>query len=274
MSFQVSTIDAVRDALAAAREQVKELRAKADAASQIEKCWTELLDYLTRDLPVHVHALLERKARLLKNLRAEGHPLVPELEAAYRIAKERTDEHMRRFPSRFEEACSTAGLKLDSESRHPRYTLFNRFLLLEIDESRRMARLKDHESKLADLPADAKAIVEVVVREQSRLFNRPFDARKFLKLIRSNYTYIAKREKLLDGASIPIRQITRRLSNNLKSFRTDEFLVDLSRLVESGPLEIDGYHLDLQQTKDTEQGVLLPGLAGRGYIGFVVFKKV
>lgn len=274
MPFQQSTTDAVREALAAAREQAKDLRAKAEAASQVEKCWSDLLDYLNKDWPVHVLHHLERESRLLKSLRAEGHPLVPELEATYRIAKERSDEHMRRFPARFEEECKAAGLKLDPDSRHPRYTLANRFLQLEIDDARRIARLRDHEAKLAELPADAKAVIEVALRERSRLFDRSFDSRKFLKLLRSNYSYISKREKQADGTSIPIRQIARRITKNLKNYRLDEFVVDLARLIETGPLEVDGYQLDLQQTKDTEQGVLLPGLASRGYIGFIVFKKV
>ena len=60
---------------------------------------------------------------------------------------------------------------------------------------------------------------------------------------------------------------------NVKGFRTDEFLVDLSRLAQDGPFEIDGRRLDLQQTKDTNQGMLLHGAAGRGYVGFIVFKE-
>jgi hypothetical protein len=41
-------------------------------------------------------------------------------------------------------------------------------------------------------------------------------------------------EKQRDGASIPIRMITRRLGKNVRGFRTDEFLVDLSRLADQG----------------------------------------
>ena len=75
-----------------------------------------------------------------------------------------------------------------------------------------------------------------------------------------------------DGSSVPIRKITRRLKN-VKGFRTDEFLVDLSWLASEGPFEIEGRRLDLQQTKDTEQGMLLHNAEERGYVGFIVFKE-
>ncbi len=85
---------------------------------------------------------------------------------------------------------------------------------------------------------------------------------------------VIKNEKISDGSSVPIRHITRRLGKNEKGFRTDEFLIDLSRLVEQGATEVDGRQFELQQTKNTEQGMLLHGAAGRGYIGFILFKKV
>ena len=72
---------------------------------------------------------------------------------------------------------------------------------------------------------------------------------------------------------MPIRRITHRLGKNEKGFHTDEFLVDLSRLAEEGPLQVDDVKVDLQQTKDTTQGMLLHGVASSGYVGFIVFRK-
>lgn len=85
---------------------------------------------------------------------------------------------------------------------------------------------------------------------------------------------IIKKENWSDGYSIPIRRITHRLGKNEKGFRTDVFIIQLSRLIEKGPTEIDGRRLDLQQTKDTNQGIHLHGIAGRGYIGYITFKEV
>ena len=130
------------------------------------------------------------------------------------------------------------------------------------------------EGKLAEFPADVGAAWEMFQKHDTRIFARKFNGKQFLKKLRRHYLAIIKQEKVKDGSPVPIRHITRRLGKNEKGFRTDEFVVDLWYLVDNGPLEIDGVRLDLQQTKDTRQGILLPGSAGRGYIGFIVFRRV
>lgn len=273
MGFRPELQEGVMDLLASAKERAKTLKAEADSAARIERVWEGLHSFMVKDWPFHILDLLDREVPLREALRAEGHPAIPAVEGVYRDAKEQADAVKRLYPSHLEEACRSAGLALDSESRHPTYSLEQRFFQLKVDEQKWVARLSDHEGRLADLPADVGAVVEVLLRERKRIFGRPFNGRKFLKLLRSQYRAVAKKDKQTDGASIPIRHITRRLKD-AKGLRSDEFLVDLSRLVEQGPMDIDGYRLDLQQTKDTNQGMLLHGVAGRGYIGFVVFRKV
>lgn len=274
MGFRPELIDGVMDLLASAKERAKILKAEADAAAHVEKTWEALHSFTVKDWPLHILELMDRERALLTALRAEGHPAIQPVEEVYRDAKEQADTVKRRYPSHLEEACRAAGLALDPESRHPTYSLEQRFFQLKVDEQKWVARLSDHEGRLADLPADVGAVVEVLLREQKRIFGRPFNGPKFLKLLRAQYLAVAKNDKQADGASIPIRHITRRLGKNVKGFRSDEFLVDLSRLVEQGPVDIDGHRLDLQQTKDTNQGMLLHGVAGRGYIGFIVFRLV
>lgn len=206
-------------------------------------------------------------------MRADDHQAIPAIEDAYRRAKEERDLIFRRFPSLLEEAFVNSGLSIDPTSRHPKYTLENGFFRLEIDEKKGIARLLDHEGRLAETPADVKAIVETVRKERQRIFERKYNAKKFLQSLRTQYKVVIRKEKQPDGSSVPIRHITRRLGKNVKGFRTDEFLVDFSRLAQDGPFEIDGRRLDLQQTKDTNQGMLLHGAAGRGYVGFIVFKE-
>jgi hypothetical protein len=273
MAFRSHTLDCVRDLLATAKGHAKALKAEADAASRIEKVWDNLLSFMAKGWPLHILDLLGREQALLKTMRSEGNPAIPAIEEVYRDAKEQADSVQRRYPTHLEEACRSAKLALDQDSRHPTYNIEHRFFQLKIDERNWTARLSDHEGRLAELPADISAVVETLLREHKRIFDRPFHGPKFLKLLRSHYLAVAKKGKQDDGASIPIRQITRRLGKNIKGFRSDEFLVDLSRLVEQGPMDIDGYRLDLQQTKDTNQGMLLHGVAARGYIGFVVFRK-
>lgn len=274
MGFEAELLDNVMKLLASAKERARALKTEADSAARIEKVWEDVHSFMVKEWPLHILDLLERETTLLKALRAEGHPAIQVVERVYRDAKEQAEALKRRYPSHLEEACRFAGLALDPESRHPAYSLEQRFFQLKVDEQKWTARLSDHEGRLADLPADVGAVVEVILRERKRIFGRPFDGPKFLKLLRSQYLAVAKKEKQPDGASIPIRHITRRLGKNAKGFRSDEFLVDLSRLVEQGTRDIDGYRLDLQQTKDTNQGMLLHGVAARGYIGFVVFRKV
>jgi len=273
MEFPVEMIDQVRELHAQARADTQRLKDEAEVVAQAERAWAEFLAFLEKGWTLHLLALLEKEAPRLKKMRAENHPAIPAIEDAYRSAKEERDRIFRRFPSLLEEAFANSGLSIDPTSRHPKYTLESGFFRLEIDEKKQTARLSDHEGRLAEIPADVQAVVETVRREHQRLFDRKYNAKKFLQTVRSQYKAIIRKEKQPDGSSVPIRHITRRLGKNVKGFRTDEFLVDLSRLAQDGPFEIDGRRLDLQQTRDTNQGMLLHGAAGRGYVGFIVFKE-
>lgn len=274
MEFPQEILDQIRELHEAAKIEARRLAAEAEQAAKKEQVWNDCKCFLTKGWTQHFLALVEKEAPRLKQMRAEKHPVIPFIEEAYRIAKEESDRVLRRFPAIFEEACRNVGLILDPDSRHPKYTIERGFFRIEINEQKRTVRLSDHEGLLAEIPADIPAVVETIQREHLRIFGRPFDGLKFLKTLRANYKAILKKEKKPDGASIPIRQITRRLGKNVKGFRTDEFLVDLTRLAEKGPFEIEGHRLDLQQTKNTNQGMLLHGAAARGYIGFIVFKEV
>lgn len=273
MEFPQKILDQIRELHKTAKVEAQRLKAEAEQAAKTERIWEEFEQFLAKGWALHVLALIE-KEELLRKMRAEHNSVNLDIEEIKRIAEEESERILRRYPALLERACSNNGLILDSNSPHPKYSLEKGFFRLEIDEKKRMARFFDHEGKLAELPADIQAVVETIQREYQRVFGRPFNGPKFLRVLRKQYTAILKREKQSDGASVPIRQITKRLGKNVKGFRTDEFLVDLSRLAEKGPLEIDGRRLELQQTKDTNKGMLLYGPAGRGYIGFIVFKEV
>lgn len=274
MEFPVEMIDQVRELHAQAKADAQRLKTEAEAAAQDEKTWANIHNFLDKGWTLHLLALLEKEAPRLKRMRTDNHPAIPTIEDAYRRAKEERNRIFRRFPSLLEEAFANSGLSIDPTSRHPKYTMENGFFRLEIDEKKGIARLLDHEGRLAETPADIQAIVETVRKERQRIFERKYNAKKFLQSLRTQYKAVIRKEKQPDGSSVPIRHITRRLGKNVKGFRTDEFLVDLSRLAQDGPFEIDGRRLDLQQTKDTNQGMLLHGAAGRGYVGFIVFKEV
>lgn len=274
MDFPAEVTDHVRELHFSSKMKAQQLRDEAEEALKMEKVWADCLDFIQKGWALHFLTLLEKEAARLKKLKLHDLPTYTLLEDAYKIANEESDIVIRQFPRLFEEACKEAGISIESDSRHPRYNLERGFFRLEIDDKKHSARLSDHEGRLADIPADIGAILEIIQREHKRVFGRSFNGAKFLKSMRAQYKAILKKEKQPDGSSIPIRLITRRLGKNIKGFRTDEFLVDISRLAEGGPLEIEGRRLDLQQTKDTNQGMLLHGNAARGYVGFVIFKEV
>lgn len=274
-TFSDTTVDAIRSLSATAKQHAKILKAKAEDAARVQRAWGEFCNYVDKNWCLHILASMESESETLKKMRAEGHPAIPALEEVYRIAKEQSESLRRRFVNNLGEACQVNQLPLDRESsRHPRYTFEQGFLQLEIDDYKGLARLADNEGRIGEISADVGAIVELVQREHKRLFARKFDGAKFLQKLRHQYCALLDKQGEPDGASLPIRRITARLGKNEEKFRTDEFLVDLSRLIEQGPPEIDGYRFDLQQTKDTNQGMLLHGAAGRGYVGFITFRKV
>lgn len=180
---------------------------------------------------------------------------------------------MRSYPRDLEVACAAASIPLDKDSRHPKYTLDGGFFTLVIDEGMAIARLSDYEGKLDELPADVDAVVQLLQKEHNRVFGRKRNNKQFLAKLRKQYVAVIEKSGKTDGDKVPIRQITSRLRKNEKGFRTDEFLIDLSRLVDGGKVTIGGRRLDLQQTKDTIQGMLLHGPAGRAYFEFIVFRK-
>lgn len=273
MEFPYALVDRIRDLHDAAKAEAESLRARSEDAAQTEKVWADLGRFLGRGWALHTLRLLEREAPRLKRMRAENQPAMAAIDASYRLARDEAERVIRRYPALLEDACRTAGLALDSNSYHPKYSFDGGFFRLEVDERERTARLSDYEGRLAELPADVQAVVETVGKEHQRIFGRPFNGPRFLRRLRDQYQAVLQKDHLVDGAGVPIRHITSRLGKNLEGFRTDEFLVDLSRLAEEGPFEVDGRRLDLQQTKDTSQGMLLYRAAARGYIGFVLFKE-
>lgn len=254
--------------------QVKRIEAQLAEAKKRHECLSDLNSYLKKDWPQHVLFLLKRESHAFKVMEIGNEPLSDTLASIRTAAMEKVSILQRRFPAFLEEACKTANLPLDSESRDPQYTFEKGFFTLSIDYQKGMARLSDYEGRLNEFPSDISAIVECVRAEYKRTFGKAFDGEKFLEKLRMNYLSIIKKEGLTDGSELPIRKITTRLGKNEKGFRTDEFIVQLSRLIKEGTVEIDNRRVDLQQTKDNQQGIYLPGLTGRGYIGYITFKEV
>jgi hypothetical protein len=273
--FPKSLLNITEEQIANVTLKSKELQAQAKEAANIQKLWEDIASFMKRGWLLHLLDVIEKQHALLKKMRDDNHPTISFLEEIHQVAKEQaTQVKTYRFPADLQEACGVANLPLDRDSAHPTYKFEKGFFQLSIDEHAKVARLSDYESpKLCEFPADIEAIVETLQREHKRVFGRKFDAKVFLKKLRKQYLEVLKKEKLSDGESIPIRNITRRLGKNEKGFRTDEFLIDISRLVEQDIREIDGKKFEFTQTKDTSSGLLLH-IDNKRYIGFILFKKV
>ncbi|BAZ03075.1 hypothetical protein NIES37_70880 (plasmid) [Tolypothrix tenuis PCC 7101] len=256
-------------------QKAKELKAQAEEAANIQKLWEDITTFMQHGWLFHILDIMDKQDLLLKKMKVDNHPTISYLEEIYQFTQEQaTKIKPYNFPRDLQNACDAANLPLDRDSAHPNYKFENGFFQLHINDQKRTARLGNYESaKLWELPADIEAIVEAIKREHKRVFGREFDPKAFLKKLRKQYLEIIKKDKFSDGSSIPVRHITRQLSRNEKGFRTDEFLIDLSRLVEKGLIEIGGVRLELQHTKDTNQGLLLH-IETKRYIGFILFNKI
>lgn len=274
-TFASSSIDRVRELSVASAEQVARLKDQLEEAEARSGFWNALAEFSEKDWPMHVCRLVETDASLLKRMRAEGDEAVPLLEALYRDAKERSRRNMAAFPAQMERWAKALGLQLNMEqSRHPEYYFHGRYFKLRVDDSKGRARLSTSEGDLgAAIPADVGAVLERVAAEERRVFNRKVVARPFMAALRKAYMAELKAAGESVGASIPIRRVMKRLQSSIKGLRRDEFLADLGRLVHEDRTAIDGYVMDLQQIKNPSEGVLLPGLEDRGYIGYIIFRK-
>ncbi|NLH74838.1 MAG: hypothetical protein GX456_17450 [Verrucomicrobia bacterium] len=257
-----------------ARERAIRAKTEAEAAVRAQAIWEKLASNVEKKRWFHIRAILEQEATFFHQLRESANSVVPHLEALYKQSKQHTEELLLQLPRDMEQMAEQHQLPLDrSQSRHPRYKFREGFITVEIDEQKRIARIKDYEERLAELPPDMEAIAEVLKREDQRLFGRSFDGEQFLRRLRKHYLAILKMNKQADGEPVPLRHIVRRIAHRERHFRRDEFLIDLSRLVVEGPAEVEGMRFDLQQTKDTEQGMLLYGPAGRGMVNLLIFRK-
>lgn len=257
----------------ATHSRALELKQEAEAAAKAANIWSMVLEAKNKGHWFRLRALIEEEKAYFHQLREKGDPVVGALENLYREAKEQTADLLLSLPRNIEKLAERENLALDRTSRHPKYTFKDGFITLLVDDSKRVARISNYESKLPDVPLDLESIDAVMKNEQTRLFGRKFEGANFLQKLRGTYLAILKKEDRPDGSAVPIKVVARKMASNDTKFRRDEFLIDLSKLVVEGPAEIDGFRFELQQTSDASQGMLLYGPASRGMINLLIFTK-
>lgn len=270
--------DPLANAAQQAAAHVDALQQQLADARKISRLFDDLVSYRDRGFPAHIKALCEKESSILKSLRQQGHPSIDLIERLYRDAKAKAERIPASLPGDLEDLSKHNNLELDfSRSRHPKYFFGTKGMLeIEINDKRIEAKIGTREGNLTRLPADGPAIISALAVEQKRLFERDYKTSDFLNDLRSAYSIAVKAKNAVDGDPVPLREVFELMTQkikSLKSYKSDEFLVDLSRLVMEGPAETEGYRFELQQTKDTKEGMLLLGEAGRGMVNLLIFKK-
>lgn len=271
-------VDALDYAAQITSNTVNELQEHLTETRRLARILEDLKLFRDRLLPLHIKSLCEREKEFLKALRGKNHPAITVIEDLYREMDSRSGILIREIPYQLEQLAKSSGLTLDfSRSLHPRYYFeLGGFIEVEVKDKKMEAKVCTREGILAKIPADAVAIIDLVKQEKKRLFERPFTGSRLLADMRIAYSSAIKTNKGTEGDPIPIRTVhdfmTRKIKDR-KGYKSDEFLVDLSKLVLEGPGETKGYRFELQQTKDIQEGMLLLGEAGRGMVNLLIFKQ-
>ena len=272
--FSLDEIDHIKRLTAETQSKSAELKERLQINQKQQKALEELLGYLERGWPIHAQGLLEKNLDQLKQLEQKNDPAPENLEDIFNAAADLKEKTRKRFPGMLNEACVKAGIEIGTDSAHPKYYFRDRFLTLEISDLKAMASLQGPTGKIKTIPADVLAIVDLLETEISRLFGRGFDGQETMEVVRSHYLKLIKSKDKLDGDGVAIKEIADSISAESKNpFRLDEFILDVSWLLERGPLEIEGRRIDLQQTKDTSLGILLYGMEGSGMVGYIQFRE-
>ena len=178
-----------------------------------------------------------------------------------------------RFEKDFPTLARSRGLELDRSSRHPHYTLMQRFIRVDVDERRCTVTILPRDGTPTIIGADAALATDRLAAEIRRITERPFDADGLARSLHTAYVAVLRTEQRPDGDEVPLRRVTGRLAKNLNRFAGDEFNYDLARLVRHGKTVVDGKRLHLNHTRNTRQGMLLHGMEEGGYVGFLSFKR-
>ncbi len=183
------------------------------------------------------------------------------------------EEILLTYPNRLSSALEKFGLKLDEFANYPRLSICQGYIKFEIWERKRRGVLKAYDRKISELKLDIEKVAAAINKEDKRLFLGERDTNKILGELWEAYKVLIKRESSLLGSSIPINSIIKEISKKRSKFRLDEYIIDLTLLVEKGPYEIEGYKVDFQHTRDKKNGIILQCDLARGYIGYVLFRE-
>lgn len=256
-----------------ARKEADILRDRLAEAEHAMQFWQILLDHLSKGHYANVLLTLRQEGNYVRYLRRSQDPIVPTLEDIQKEAEHRARELLAAFVRIFPDATRQSSLSIDASSRHPTYTFNQGFIRVDIDEREFTAKITPRDGQPTILGIDVAPLTAKLRAEIARIFEREFQPEPLLRSLHTAYLATLRAEHRLEGEEVPLRRVTNRLAKNLNRFAYDEFNVDLSRLIQSGSLVIDGRRAHFNHTRNTRQGMLLHGLEQGGYVGFISFKK-
>lgn len=251
--------DSLAEALRGVEDEAQRLRTQLD---DLER-WRRLLEIVvaTRDVaPAALCAELTKQTELIRAREDVDAATVAELRRTYEECSTRAYSAAKDSVRAFGAALEAAGLEVDGSSRHPRYSVADHAIDVELDERALRATVTVRHGDRAKLPLDIGPVVDRVKEEHERLFSREWKAAPFLAQMKKAYKPLAKKTD-----KVALRDLAAAMSKPRKP-RLDEFAVDLGRLLRDPILETGSTKVSVDQTRDTARGLLLHGLQHSGYV--------
>jgi hypothetical protein len=252
-------------ALSQATSAVTTLKQQLTAAERLRKLLEGLLSAVD-ERPALALSLLEKDRVTVDE--AADEELKRNLRALWASCAKRTEESVRDVTRTFPQELTDRGLVIDSGSRHPRYSVAQRLLEVELDTRKLVAVIRPRHGDAVREPLDSSAVAERVKAECSRLLDRPFDHKAFLKRLTAAHAVLAKPRKGEPVAAVMLRDLAAEMAKPAKP-KLDEFAVDLGRLLAGE----GGQSLQPSHTRDTNRGLLLYGLEQGGYVGSIDIRR-
>ena len=252
-----------------------EAESKLSEARTEREFWSDLESHIKNDQPAAALGVLRKFEDLGDVIRRVDRTTLEIIERLKAELSDTVETSVRQFDRLFPEAAESAGIQIDDWSRHPRYTVKQGFIQIEIDERSHLATITPRDGKSIELGLDVPTIIEALKFEIERLFERHVDREKFLGTLFNAYAAVIRADDARrDEDEVSLRRVMNRLDKNLKkSLSADEFNVDLAHVVKSGHVTVYERRMQLNHTRIPRQGMLLNGLEEGGYQGFISFKK-
>lgn len=256
-----------RDLAERAQRDVERAQERLRSAQAIQRFCAALHNDLEVDHASEALRRIQGASKPLELLRDRSPESAAAIEAIGKNLVPTVEERFAGFVRSFPTAARDAGLELDASSRHPSYTLCDGFLSVQFDKRRLETRITPRDGRRTTLGVDLPVVVGHLKSEVSRLYGRPFDKANVLSAIERAYEAVVNSSEKSPGESVRLKDLVAEMSND-KSFRADEFNIDLSRLVRSDEAEA-GRRFQLDHIRDAKDGLLLWQLEQRGYYGYI-----